>query len=84
MPNREMVNSYYVMDFYIDIKKNGDLKMITVWTAVKSMVAKVTQESEAQQWLVQCFQCLFGLFDSSKASLGNSEPRLNVRRINND
>lgn len=34
MPNREMVNSYYVMDFYIDIKKNGDLKMITVWTVV--------------------------------------------------
>lgn len=54
MPNREMVNSYYVMDFYIDIKKNGDFKMITVWTAVKSMVAKVTSESEAQQWLVQC------------------------------
>lgn len=54
MPNREMVNSYYVMDFYIDIKKNGDLKMVTVWTAVKSMVAKVTQESEAQQSLVQC------------------------------
>lgn len=52
MPNREMVNSYYVMDFYIDIKKNGDLKMITVWTAVKSMVAKVTQESE--QSLAQC------------------------------
>lgn len=28
MPNREMVNSYYIMDFYIDIKKNGDLNSL--------------------------------------------------------
>jgi hypothetical protein len=35
VPHRKAMQSYYVMSFYEDVKKYGDLRMITFWTVVK-------------------------------------------------